>query len=77
MKPTGMYGGTGFSVTGALIVAGLIFLKFLILNLQNKMIDVEEIMTKNSSKSIFTFIVSSLEVIWAIGTNVYANILLA
>lgn len=69
-----MYGVAGFSITGALIVAGLIFLKFLILNFQNKMIGMEEAMTKNSSKSISTFIVSSLEVIWAIGTNVFAGI---
>lgn len=41
------------------------------------MINAEETMTKNSSKSMTTFIVSSLEVTWAIGTNVYASILLA
>jgi len=35
-------------------------------------------MINNSSKSIVsTLIVSSFEVIWAIGTNVYASILLA
>ena len=78
MKLAGTVGVVGESYTGALVVTGLTFLKFAALTLQNKIIHLEEIMTKKSFKrTILTFLVSMLEVTWAIGASVYAGILLA
>ena len=76
MKPAEMFGEAEKNSTGALIVASLIFLKFVALILQNKIIQLEDKMkpiTQSFKSTILTFLVSMLEVTWAVGASVFAR----